>query len=66
MSRHGQVTSLQERIDIGERSAAGMSDAEIATVLGWSVWTVRKWRRMEHQQGRAGLAPKRGRPATGR
>lgn len=65
MSRYGQVTSLQERIDIGERSAAGASDAEIATALGWSVWTVRKWRRRGQQQGRSGLASQMGRPARG-
>jgi DNA-binding CsgD family transcriptional regulator len=52
MLRRGQTTTLQERLDIGERAAAGESDPEIATALGCSVWTVRKWRRWGQQQGR--------------
>jgi hypothetical protein len=55
MLRRGQTTTLQERLDIGERAAAGESDPEIATALGCSVWTVRKWRRRGQQQGRPGL-----------
>jgi hypothetical protein len=37
MLRRGQTTTLQERLDIGERAAAGESDPEIATALGCSV-----------------------------
>ena len=31
MRRRGQTTSMQERIEISERSQAGQSDADIAT-----------------------------------
>ena len=65
MLRRGQTTTLQERLDIGERAAAGQSDREIAAALGCSVWTVRKWRRRGQQQGRPGLSSQMGRPLTG-
>ncbi len=65
MLRRGQTTTFQERLDISERAAAGQSDPEIATTLGCSVWTVRKWRRRGQQQGRAGLTSQMGRPITG-
>lgn len=55
MIRRGQTTTLQERLEIGERAAAGQSDPEIAAGLGCSVWTVRKWRRRGQHQGRIGL-----------
>ena len=58
-------TTLQQRLEIVERAQAGESDTEIAQALSYSVWTVRKWRRRERDHGRAGLSPKRGRPATG-
>jgi transposase InsO family protein len=65
MTRRGQQTSFQERLEITERAAAGQSDTEIATLLGCSVWTVRKWRRIGHRHGRKGLTSKMGRPPTG-
>jgi transposase InsO family protein len=65
MTRRGQRTSFQERLEITERAAAGQSDPEIATVLGCSVWTVRKWRRIGQRYGRNGLTSQMGRPATG-
>jgi hypothetical protein len=65
MVRQGQTTTLQERVDITERAAAGQSDSEIAAVLGCSVWTVRKWRRLGQHQGRTGLSSHRGRPTIG-
>ncbi len=55
MTRRGQRTSFQERLEITERAAAGQSDPEIAAVLGCSVWTVRKWRRIGQRHGRNGL-----------
>ncbi len=58
-------TTLQQRLEIVERAQAGESDAAIAQALSFSRWTVRKWRRKERDQGRAGLTPSRGRPATG-
>jgi hypothetical protein len=65
MAPRGRVTSLAERIEIGERWTAGQTDPEIATALSLSVWTVRKWRRRYQQDGRAGLASHMGRPALG-
>jgi DNA-binding CsgD family transcriptional regulator len=65
MIRRGQTTTLQERLDIGERAAAGQSDPEIAAGLGCSVWTVRKWRRRGQHQGRIGLNSHMGRPTSG-
>ena len=63
--RRGQTTTLQERLDITERAAAGQSDPEIAATLGCSVWTVRTWRRRRQHQGRTGLSSHMGRPITG-
>lgn len=65
MPSHRRVTQLHERIEIMERSQAGQSDKEIAAAMGWSWETVRKWRRKGQREGRHGLAPKLGRPATG-
>jgi hypothetical protein len=66
MIRHGQRTTFQERLEITERAAVGQSDPKIAAVLGCSVWTVRKWRRRGHDQGRTGLTSQMGCPSTGR
>jgi transposase len=58
-------TTLHDRVMIYELAQAGYKDQEIAERVGWSVPTVRKWRRRGQQAGRAGLSPPRGRPATG-
>ena len=65
MQQRGQTTTFQTRLEISEYAAAGLNDAQIATAVGCSVWTVRKWRRRAKQQGRVGLAKPMGRPATG-
>lgn len=65
MRRKGQTTTLEERINIGERWKAGETDREIAKAMGCSIWTVRKWRRKYQQEGRSGLASRMGRPTTG-
>jgi len=65
MGQHDKATHLQERMEMVERSATGASDAEVAEAMGWSQWTVRKWRRKGHSQGRSGLASRLGRPASG-
>lgn len=44
---------------------AGHNDSDIAERSGWSVSTVRKWRRREAELGLKGLASQMGRPATG-
>jgi len=65
MAQHGQHTSYQQRIEIGEQAAAGASDRQIAEAVECSVWTVRKWRRIYQQHGWAGLVSHLGRPAKG-
>jgi hypothetical protein len=65
MARRGQATDLAERVEIGERWAAGQKDAEIAVAMNLPVWTVRKWRRKYQKQGRSGLGSRMGRPCTG-
>jgi hypothetical protein len=42
-----------------------MDDGAIAATVGWTVPTVRKWRRRASQAGRAGLVSQMGRPRTG-
>jgi transposase len=65
MAKRGQTTTLEERIEIGERWEAGQTDPEIAAAMNLSVWTVRKWRRAYQRKGRAGLVSRMGRPSTG-
>lgn len=65
MARRKESTSLEERVAMAEKAAAGKTDREIATEMGYSRWTVRKWRRKAHTEGEAGLTPRRGRPPTG-
>lgn len=59
------ITTLEDRMTIVVLSKAGHSDSDIAERTGWSVSTVRKWRRREARQGRSGLGSRMGRPATG-
>jgi hypothetical protein len=65
MARRGQTTNLAERVEIGERWAAGQKDPEIAVAMNLPIWTVRKWRRKYQKQGRSGLGSQMGRPRTG-
>lgn len=65
MRQKGRTTTLEERIEIGERWEAGETDPDIAVALGCSVGVVRKWRRRYQHQGRAGLGTQLGRPPTG-
>jgi len=65
MGQRGRKTSLEERIEIGERWAVGQTDPEIGAVLGRPVWTVRKWRRKYQREGRSGLTSQMGRPVRG-
>lgn len=65
MSRKGRITTLAERVEIGERSQAGQSDREIAQGMARPLATVRKWRRRFQREGRAGLSSHMGRPASG-
>src|ERR1700733_5542001 len=65
MTRRGQTTTFQERVEITERAAAGQTDTAIAVALGCSAATVRKWRRLGQRHGPNGLASRMGRPASG-
>jgi hypothetical protein len=65
MRQRGQWTTFQTRLEISEHAAAGLNDPQIATVVGCSIWTVRKWRRRFMHQGRSSLTSHMGRPATG-
>ena len=65
MHQRGHTTSFQVRLEIMEQSSAGLNDTQIATCLGCSLWTVRKWRRRSLKRDRVGLASQMGRPATG-
>lgn len=60
-----KTTTFQQRLEITERAQAGQTDPQIAQATGWSVSTVRKWRRRFIKEGRAGLSSKIGRPTTG-
>ena len=65
MVQRGQRTSLEERIEIGERWESGQTDPQIARAIGRPLSTVRKWRRKYQREGRSGLASRMGRPPTG-
>lgn len=60
-----KTTTLQDRVMIDQLATAGASDRQIASHLGWTIATVRKWRRLARHQGRQGLWPPLGRPKTG-
>lgn len=61
----GRATSLETRMLIMEMATANHSDQHIADEVGYSVATVRKWRRRGQKQGRRGLVSTMGRPPTG-
>ena len=65
MPRRGKTMSYPERLACAERAAAGQTDTQIAQTLGWSKWTVRKWRRAFQEKGKAGLLSQMGRPKRG-
>lgn len=65
MAKRGRRTTIEERVEIGDRSKSGQTDPDIAKATGLSVWVVRKWRRKYQREGRSGLASRMGRPATG-
>jgi hypothetical protein len=65
MNTKGRVTSMAERVEIGEQWAVGQNDRQIALALQRPVSTIRKWRRRNQHAGRPGLASQMGRPARG-
>lgn len=58
-------TTFQDRMKIHQLAESGYSDRQIAQQVGWSVPTVRTWRRQAQRLGRKGLCARLGRPATG-
>jgi hypothetical protein len=40
MAQRGRKTTLEERVEMGERWEAGETDPEIAAAMNRSVWTV--------------------------
>lgn len=65
MPRQGRFMTFTERLACAKPAADGHTDAEIAQTLGWSKWTVRKWRRAYEQHGEDGLVSRMGRPRQG-
>ncbi len=65
MARRGKKMEHAEKLACMERVKSGHTDGQIAQATGWSVWTIRKWRRAYRKQGEAGLAPIMGRPRQG-
>jgi transposase len=58
-------TTLEDRMQIIALAQARLCDSDIAEQTGFSVSTVRKWRRRYRRQGRSGLASRMGRPRRG-
>jgi transposase len=56
---------LADRVQMIELAQIGQRDPEIATAVGYTRWTVRKWRRHNRDRGWAGLRTKMGRPRRG-
>ena len=54
-----------EKLACMEYVKAKQTDAQIAQMTGWSIWTIRKCRRIYQKQGQSGLAPQMGRPRKG-
>ena len=62
---HGRTSAYVERLDMAKRAVTAASDATVGRALGWSRWTVRKWRRAYSAGGKAGLTRRMGAPAVG-
>jgi transposase len=65
MPRHGKIMTYAERLVCATKTATRQTDAEMAQMLGWSKWTVRKWRRAHQKNGEDGLLSRMGRPRGG-
>jgi transposase len=57
--------TYEQRLACCKLARSGKSDAQIAQETGWSVWTIRKWRRAYRKAGAEGLLSHMGRPKTG-
>lgn len=65
MGQGHHATTLQQRLEIADRSERGETDPQIAAALRLSPLTVRKWRRRAQRAGRSGLGSHMGRPRSG-
>ena len=65
MPRRAKSMTYPERLACVEMAAAGEKDAQIAQAMGWSKWSVRKWRRAYQEEGEGGLVSRMGRPQGG-
>lgn len=65
MAQPGQLTTLQERVQIRDLAAAGYSDPEIAARLNRPLATIRKWRRIAQRHSRPDLTSRFGRRSRG-
>ncbi len=63
MPRRGKKMTYEERLAIVQQR--GKTDCQIAEATGWSIWAIRKWRRIHQKRGEFGLWPAMGRPKTG-
>jgi len=58
-------TGIEERAQIVALWESGLNNRQISEQVGWSVGTVRKWRRRYREEGRSGLGSRMGRPCRG-
>jgi len=65
MPRRGKIMMYTQRLACANQAADGQTDGEMAQRLGWSKWTVRKWRRAYQKNGEEGLLSRMGRPQRG-
>jgi hypothetical protein len=61
----GRKSSYAERLDMAQRALTTATDAEVGEELGWSQWTVRKWRRAFVANGTAALVSQMGASQVG-
>jgi len=59
------ITSYPDRLKIEKLSHQGLTDRQIAGQLGFSIPTIRKWRRKLGQGGKASVLSRMGRPKRG-
>lgn len=65
MAKRAKQMSYEERLACHQLAEQGKTDEQIAQEMGWSMWTVRKWRRAYRKGGETGLTPRMGRPPQG-
>lgn len=61
----GRKSSYAERLEMARRALTTATDGAVGEQLGWSQWTVRKWRRAFVANGTAALVSPMGAPQVG-